>query len=402
MSINTPLTRARRQLRKIPGAAVVWRLVKKAIHAACYSPRARYCISRIVGQVTYPFLAHRAPLRGYYAKTRDSLRHNNGRCIVLEPPSLTGDPSCPDTFGAELYTAVIPRGRSLYDCGVVVSPNHKLLADVSWEGYDVVSDAKNHPAMYKLRFPPIKHIAGRVAIITSLNADNYYHWMFDILPRFEILQKSGLTADYYVINSTNRFQKESLQVLNIPIERIFNPTKSTHIEADELIVPSLLGPAFRMTPQPQACKYLRSTFLPRVKAQKAHRALYITRDDARNRCVINEAEVKAEVTSLGFEVVSLSNVPVLQQVELFSEANIVVGPHGAGFTNAVFCPPDAVLIEFIPKKPWIDCYERLARFVGMRYDSIVGTERGVSQDHLSSYDHAVDITVLRKLLRQFA
>ena len=402
MSINVPLTRARRQLRKIPGAALVWRLVNKAIHAAFRSPRTRYCIPRIVGQVTYPFLAHRAPLRGYYAKTRDSLRHSNGRCIVLEPQSLTGDPSCPDTFEAELFTAVIPRGRSLYDCGVVVSPNHNLLADVSWEGYEAVSDAKNHPAMYKLRLPPIKHVAGRVAIITSINADNYYHWMFDILPRFEILQKSGLTADYYLINSTNRFQKECLQVLNIPIERILNPTKSTHIEADELIVPSLLGPVFKMTPQPQACKYLRSTFLPLVKAQKAHRALYITRDDARNRRVINEAEVKAEVTSLGFEVVSLSNVPVLRQVELFSEASIIVGPHGAGFTNAVFCPLNAVLIELMPEKRPIGCFERLARFVGMRYHSIVGTDRGISEDRLYTDDHAVDITVLRKVLRQFA
>ena len=186
------------------------------------------------------------------------------------------------------------------------------------------------------------------------------------------------------------------------MERTFSPTKNTHIEADELIVPSLIGPAFRNSPQPQACKYLRSTFLPHVKAQKADLALYITRDDAHNRRVINEAEVKAEVISLGFEVISLTNVPVLQQVKLFSEAKIIVGPHGAGFTNTVFCSPNAVLIEFIPEKSWVDCFERLARLIGMKYHSIVGTERGVSEDRPPSHDRVIDVTVLRKLLRQYA
>ena len=85
--------------------------------------------------------------------------------------------------------AVIPRGRSLYDCGVIVSPDHRLLADVSWEGYGVIPEPQNHPAMYKLCLPPIQHIRGRVAVITSIEPNNYYHWMFDILPRFELVQR---------------------------------------------------------------------------------------------------------------------------------------------------------------------------------------------------------------------
>ena len=215
-------------------------------------------------------------------------------------------------------------------------------------------------------------------------------------------RESGLVPDYYLINATAQFQKDSLQVLNIPSHQILSPTHDTHIEADELIVPSLAGPVFSLSPQPRACRYLRSTFLQSARAQTPHRALYITRADASIRRVINEAEIREEVIANGFEIVSLSNVPLLQQVEIFSEAKIIVGPHGAGFTNAVFCQPGSVLIEFLPQWHQIDCFERLARFVGMEYRSIEGIQRGDSSAQIAESDYTVDRAALRTLLRELA
>ena len=408
MSVNTPTTpqpflNVRRLLKKIPGAAPLWRLLKKMWRLLKkIGPAARYYVPRLIGNVTYPFLGRRVPLRGYYATTRDFLEHTSGYCIAPEPPSWSDEFSSSDTLKPDTFVAVIPRARSLDDCGIIVSPDHRLLADVSWEGRGLISEPQHHPVMYKLRLPPIRHIQGKVAVITSISPDNYYHWMFDILPRFEIVRKSGLVPDYYLINATTQFQKESLRILNIPSHQILSSTHNTHIEADELVVPSLPGPVFNATPQPRACRYLRSTFLQSTKTRKPHRALYITRADANNRRVINEAEIREEVIANGFEIVSLSNVPFLQQVEMFSEAKIIVGPHGAGFTNAVFCEPGAVLIEFLPQWHQIDCFERLARFVGMEHRSIEGVQRGDSSAQSAESDYTVDRAALRRLLRQFA
>jgi capsular polysaccharide biosynthesis protein len=221
--------------------------------------------------------------------------------------------------------------------------------------------------------------------------------MFDILPRFGILQSCGLVPDYYLINTETRFQKESLKALGIPTERILSSTAKTHIEADKLIIPSLLGPVFGLSPQRQACEYLRNAFLPKDTMRKPDRAIYITRGDANTRRVINEAEIREEVLEHGFEIVSLTGLPFLEQVKLFAEARIVVGPHGAGFTNAVFCQSGSALIEFMPKGWRINCFERLARLVGIRYHSIIGAELGAD---VSNDDHTVDREELRKLIRQ--
>ena len=109
----------------------------------------------------------------------------------------------------DIFVAIIPLARSLYDYGVIVSPDHRLLADVSWEGIGLFSEPRQHPAMYELRLPPIHHIAGRVAVITSLKPDNYYHWMFDILPRLSILQKADPFQTTMLLTRRISFKKKA-------------------------------------------------------------------------------------------------------------------------------------------------------------------------------------------------
>ena len=309
-----------RQLKRFRPAVMIWRLVKKTFRAT------PYYVLRLIGHSTFPILGPRVPLRGYYSTTREFLRHGNGYCADLTPLFGTDEAWPSDEFKFQKFVAVIPRARSLYECGIIVSPDHKLLADVSWCGYDQVSQPRHHPVMNKACFPPIHHIPGAVAIISSVEANNYYHWMFDILPRFEILQRSGLVPDYYYVNTKMPFQRQSLQLLRISSSRILSPTKGTHIEAAELIVPSLLGPAFCHTPKAQACKYLQSIFVRKNEARRPYRKLYVSRSDANSRRVINEAEICEEVLDNGFEVISLSGVLFSNKWSYSRKPKLLWGP----------------------------------------------------------------------------
>jgi hypothetical protein len=388
MSENTPFRiQLKHHLKKLPVAAFLWRYLYKKWRVA------RYYTLRIVGRATYPLLGPRAPLIGYFWKTRDFMRNGYGKYIEFDQPWWTDNAASPNALKTEIFVAIIPKARCLYHNGVVVSPGHRLLADVSWLRGHCKPRPLRDPVMYDLMLPPIQHIDGRVAVISSLQHDNYYHWMFQILPRFEVLQRYGIDPDYYVVNTNTPFQKESLQILHISEDRILNPTNSTHIEADELIVPSLLEFSDITSPQSRACHYLRSKFLQKNLPKRSDRALYITRDDANVRRVLNEQEIREELIDNGFEVVSLSSFTLRQQVEMFSEARIIVAPHGAGLTNAVFCEKGSVLIEFMPKG-WVvpNYFHRLARIVGMEYYRIVGSKAGRHDDY------TVNRAVLRKVL----
>jgi capsular polysaccharide biosynthesis protein len=78
------------------------------------------------------------------------------------------------------------------------------------------------------------------------------------------------------------------------------------------------------------------------------------------------------------------------QVRLFSEAEIVVGPHGGGLTNTVFSQPGTTVIEVFPPSYISGCFWALSDVCGHRYGFIVGVQRG--------QDIEVDISKLLRLL----
>lgn len=101
-----------------------------------------------------------------------------------------------------------------------------------------------------------------------------------------------------------------------------------------------------------------------------NRKLYISRRDSNNRKLENEEEVEALVASHGFEIVSLTGMPLAKQIELFAGATHVISPHGAGLTNIVFCKPVTNILE-IKMLPYINwCYRRLAGIYGLNYGCI--------------------------------
>ena len=75
-----------------------------------------------------------------------------------------------------------------------------------------------------------------------------------------------------------------------------------------------------------------------------------------------------------------SGLPILESIGLFRSARAVVGPHGAGFSNLILAPDDAVVVEIRPAASMLGVepaqraaagpvrlYERLATTLGLRY-----------------------------------
>ena len=62
------------------------------------------------------------------------------------------------------------------------------------------------------------------------------------------------------------------------------------------------------------------------------------------------------------------------QVQLFSQAQVLVGVHGAGLTNAVFMKPGGILVEAVPRfdsrhAPVTGIFARLAGMNGLSHFS---------------------------------
>ena len=306
----------------------------------------RYCGLRLASVILRPFLGERAPLVGYEVDIAAYTRRTGAAYI--------------QSSSAGLGVAVLPRARVLFDYGVVVTPQHTLLADVSPQ---LGMPPHAHDALAAWRLPPMTRFQGRLAVLTTTAHQRYYHWMFDILPRLGLLRETGLGVDAYLINTEIGYQRQSVEHLSMT--PVISPSMLTHIEADELIVPTFPGASGY--PTLRTYDFLRKSFLPSPLPVLPRRRLYVTRRDALTRRVVNEDDVVAALSPLGFETVELEGMAVVEQALLFASAELVVGSHGAGFSNLVFSPTGSGVLEFEVKEDFSPSYEILANHRGLRY-----------------------------------
>ena len=99
-------------------------------------------------------------------------------------------------------------------------------------------------------------------------------------------------------------------------------------------------------------QYLQS-FQRRIAAKyatlvkKRSRRLLIERKGP-TRMISNFDAVPALLSQEGFETVSLEGMSPREQILLFQSAEFVIGAHGAGLANLLFCEPGTKVIEFMP------------------------------------------------------
>ena len=193
--------------------------------------------------------------------------------------------------------------------------------------------------------------------------DNYWHWLFDVLPRLKILEnKQKLEEiDFFLLPDIDqKYQIESLDILNIPKNKRISSKIFRHIQARIALAldhPYVIknDPSNEIQNLPNwIIEYLRKSFL-NIKSQKDFpKKIYIDRRDSKSnhrhlRKIINENEVKETLIKHGFSIIALSDYSFEDQIYLFKNVSHIVGLHGAGFANLTFCSPNTKVLELKPK-----------------------------------------------------
>lgn len=281
-----------------------------------------------------------------------------------------------DQLAPRTFVAEIPGARVYGDCGAVISPDDRLVLDVSGE---MTMPRFEHSIFFRFRLPRAVRLPGKSTVLATAGRANYSHWMCDSLPRLELLRKAGFRwedIDHFLVGEFTPFQKETLELLGIDPARRRLCTPSSHFRCETLIVSSL--PGMIGHPPPWAGDFLREMLLGTSQGAagaldaRAGKRIYISRAGARFRRVLNEVEVIATLQREGFTVVKLETLSVAAQARLFSEAEVVVSPHGAGLTNILFCQPGAVVVEIFSPRCVIPAYYGMASRGHLRYGYVLG------------------------------
>jgi len=240
--------------------------------------------------------------------------------------------------------------------------------------------------------------------------DNYWHWLYDVLPRIELCERTiNLDKiDFFLLpNLSKKFQRETLKELNLPDHKLLSSKKYRHIKTRKLIItdhPYVSTNNAHEDAQkvPEwIIKWLRKKFLANIDTLEKNypKKIYIDRSDstsnvAQLRSLVNEDEIKNYLIKKGFTVVRLNNLNFIDQVKYFNNADFIIGLHGAGFANLSFCKNSTKVIEFRMMKTG-KMYENIAYKNNLKYNSI--TSEAISHDHARQLGHIkIPLDVLEK------
>lgn len=94
--------------------------------------------------------------------------------------------------------------------------------------------------------------------------------------------------------------------------------------------------------------------------------LFLQRAEGKRSIVNSDSILTALKEKYGFTFVELESYSVAEAAMLFNSAEIVVGPHGAGFTNIVFGSPDLKVGELFSQHVSSEFY-LLATKIGQKH-----------------------------------
>lgn len=104
--------------------------------------------------------------------------------------------------------------------------------------------------------------------------------------------------------------------------------------------------------------------------EAAWRRIYVSRKMGRK--MANEGELLNGLRQRGFEIVALEDFSLIDQIRLFQETRIIVGPHGAGHSNIMWSAPGTHLLEVFHPSWMHPCYALLADIKKIHYHCLVG------------------------------
>lgn len=236
--------------------------------------------------------------------------------------------------------------------------------------------------------PPLK--VRKAVWIADEWSNGYFHWLTDALTR---LVAAESLLDGHVVILPKKLEKlpfvqESLKMLGV--SAVFC---TAHIRAGELLLPGHTAPAGNYN-EP-VLNRLRDRLLDGRKAAP-HRKIYISREKAPKRKVLNEDTVIALLRGFGYEIHHFEDYSFAQQVAIAAETKVLAGLHGAGLTNMLFMQPGGKVLELRNQgDTHNNCFFSQASGLGLDYFYLQNT--GTGKDTHTA-DVTVDIEALRKVL----
>jgi capsular polysaccharide biosynthesis protein len=110
--------------------------------------------------------------------------------------------------------------------------------------------------------------------------------------------------------------------------------------------------------------------------------IYVSRAYAYRRRILNETELIDMLKKFDFLVIEDKNRSVTEQISIYYNASFILGPHGASFSNIIWCMPGTHLFELFSPNYAPNFFLYLAEVMDMKYSAFFDGPPDSSVDYL--------------------
>lgn len=220
---------------------------------------------------------------------------------------------------------------------------------------------------------------------------SYYHWMMEYLPKLRLLElyqkETGEEPTLLIESNPQDFVCDTLKAAG------YDSTQYTEWDQQETRVKKLIVTTHRphvfnyetpelsnYNPSVRDFSWLRDRMRSNIPDSNTNtdnlKKVYISRQEAsRERMVVNQNQLNGILEKHGFETYKLETLPFKEQLEIFYEADVIMGPHGAGLLNMIFAD-NPIIIELFPESVIKPHFYYLAHMFNFDYTSMVTKSEG--------------------------
>jgi len=203
-------------------------------------------------------------------------------------------------------------------------------------------------------------------IITDASSKGFFHWFGDTLQKLEAIEDSKIDLSNYTIlipsEVLNSYSKNTLGKYKFNYS-ILN--KSDLVYVKEAIFVPLLAESGNF--RPHLAKKISERFRLKTESKNLKR-IYVSRLKAEKRKLINEEIIYPLLIKNNFSILYTEEIDFSEQLNIFSNCNVLISMHGAALTNMLWMPFGSRVMEIRLKNDSINnCYFTLASDLGHSY-----------------------------------
>jgi hypothetical protein len=324
--------------------------------------------------------------------------HNHVRGVWPPEQVLEGEFQGGPVFAYRLKNAIVN-----VETGAVYDAQGRLIR----EAFGTVAVLNRYMKFAELPDPSrIVDAAGPILPLATTRSGNYCRWWLDSMAKVYVAAQSSF-ADLYpvptIYGARKRFQQDALVLLDDV--RMLDGAGPRFFRGDVINSPGVTYNGGQRIGE--MVVDLGRTFAKRGLDRISDRGplprkLFITRNKASIRRIVDEEVLSAQLAEEGFVTLELEKLPLVSQMAYFAAADIIVSPHGAGLTNLLWAKPGMTLVEIFPDGGVHgSAFFRMASQMGLNYYAVVGAagENRDRKDNPNNADIVLDVPAMMDFLR---